>query len=240
MEGHWQEIAVLDETMAGKPGYDSLGYKDGLTLRQEAKHLGAFQFSPPEDVSAHPVVESQAVLASTGTGKNFHGVDTWGTVYQVDVKALTDRTKITILYDADDAGGGQVPAPDFGLRNPDNVLWADNGMIYLQEDDASETEAFGQVSQQEASIWQLNPRNGRVRRIAQIDRSVIVPSGTTDIYPADIGHWESSGLFDATALFPAKFKERFFLADVQAHGIQDGVIEKDHLVRGGQLLLLYD
>ena len=71
MEGHWHEIAVFDDSMAGQPGYDSLGYKDGNTLRKEAKHHGAFQFSKQVDVSAHPVQGSRAVLASSGLGSQF-------------------------------------------------------------------------------------------------------------------------------------------------------------------------
>ena len=239
MEGHWHKIPVLDEYMAGKPGYDSLGYKDGDTLREEAKHYGAFQFSRPEDVSAHPIMRSRAVLASTGVESQFQNVDRWGTVYQIDLNSPSEITRITILYDGDDTGSGQFLAPDFGVRHPDNVLWAGDGMIYLQEDDTGETEAFGHLSYQEASIWQLDPKNSRVTRIAQIDRSVLVPPGTTDSHPSDIGYWESSGLFDATSLFPTKFGENLFLVDVMAHGIQDGVIKRNNLEEGGQLLLLF-
>ena len=33
-----------------------------------------------------------------------------------------------------DAGLGQFLHPDMCLRNPDNLDWADNGVIYVQED----------------------------------------------------------------------------------------------------------
>ena len=45
LTGVWKKIEVLDKTKAGEKGYDPLGYKTGLTLRQEAKAGGAFQFS---------------------------------------------------------------------------------------------------------------------------------------------------------------------------------------------------
>ncbi len=64
--GHLGKNEVLDRTKAGEKGYDPFGYKTGLTLRREAKAGGAFQFSRPEDVSTHPSIGTQAVLASTG------------------------------------------------------------------------------------------------------------------------------------------------------------------------------
>lgn len=246
MGGSWRKIAVLDETRAGQAGYDAFGYKDGRTLRQEAFAGGAFKFSRPEDVSTNPFLPFQAVMASTGHGSLFGGAEDWGTLYVVNVTFLNLRSLLTIIYDGNDAGGGQVPGPDFGVRSPDNVDWADDGFIYIQEDRTKGMNAFGRTSGREASIWQLNLQHSTIIRIAEMDRSVVVPSGSTDNDPEDLGDWESSGILDVTNLFETppnvfdlvKTRKRLLIGGVQANGIQDGLMASNHLVQGGQLLFL--
>ena len=239
LTGVWKKIEVLDGTKAGEQGYDSLGYKTGLTLRREAKAGGAFQFSRPEDVSTHPSIGTRAVLSSTGRDTVFPGHDAWGTVYQIDVDLRGMKATITILYDGDDAGGGRFSHPDEGIRNPDNLDWAEDGLIYIQEDKAKQRDPlFGSHSGQEASVWRLDPRTGEVQRMARIDRSVVLPEGSTDERPGVIGAWESAGILDVTHLFDAGVGERVLLATVQAHTIRDGTIAKHELVEGGQLILL--
>lgn len=59
---------------------------------------------------------------------------------------------------------------------------ADDGFIYVQEDEAEEDTLssdevlFGEgaVNPKEAGIVRLNPRNGHTRRVATIDRSVVI------------------------------------------------------------------
>ena len=77
-----------------------------------------------------------------------------------------------------------------------------------------------------------------MQRIARIDRSVVLPEGSTDEKPGAIGEWESAGILDVTHLFDARVGERVLLATVQAHTIHDGMIAKRKLVEGGQLILL--
>lgn len=232
MSGTWREIEVLDESMAGMPGFDALGYKNGITLRREAKTGGAFQFSRPEDVSTAPAVGTRAVFASTGQGFVFKS-DDWGAIYQVDLDLERLRARIEVLYDGDDPG-----RHDFGIRSPDNLDWADDGFIYVQEDAATQVAVFGENSGEEASIWRLNPRDNQAVRIARMDRSVVVPIGTRDLNRETIGAWESSGVLDVTGLFPTRTGARLLIADVQAHGVEDGPITADKLVESGQLLLL--
>ena len=239
LNGVWKKIEVLDGTKAGNKGYDPFGYKTGLTLRREAKAGGAFQFSRPEDVSTHPSIGTRAVLASTGRDTVFPGHDAWGTVYQIDVDLRRMRATLTILYDGDDAGGGRFSHPDEGIRNPDNLDWAEDGLIYIQEDNAKQRDPlFGSHSGQESSLWRLDPLTGEVQRIARIDRSVVLPEGSTDGRPGAIGKWESSGILDVTHLFDSRVGERVLLATVQAHTIRDGMIATRKLVEGGQLILL--
>jgi hypothetical protein len=179
-------------------------------------------------------------LASTGRASAYHGHDSWGTIYQVDVDLNNLRATLTILYDGDDAGGGQVDSPDHGIRSPDNLDWAQDGFIYVQEDNAKEVEPyFGSVSGEEASIWRLNPQSRKIQRIAQMDRSRIIPTGTTDHQPHIVGRWESSGILDVSELFKTKVGEKLLLATVQAHTIRDGVIQEANLVEGGQLIFLH-
>ena len=239
LTGAWKKIEVLDKAKAGEKGYDSLGYKTGLTLRREAKAGGAFQFSRPEDVSTHPAIGTRAVLASTGRDTVFPDHDAWGTIYRIDVDFEAMTATLTILYDGDDAGGARFSHPDAGIRSPDNLVWARDGSIYIQEDKAKQQDPlFGSHSGQEASLWRLAPLTGEVQRIALIDRSVVLPKGSTDEKPGVIGAWESAGILDVTHLFDARVGERLLLATVQAHTIRDGLIAKHKLVEGGQLILL--
>ncbi len=239
LAGAWKKIEVLDRAKAGKQGYDALGYKAGLTLRQEAKAGGAFQFPRPEDVSTHPSIGTRAVLASTGWDTVFPDHDAWGTLYQIDVDLERMTARLTIVYDGDDAGGAGLAHPDAGIRNPDNLDWADDGWIYIQEDNAKQRDPlFGSHSGQEASLWRLDPLTGEAQRIARIDRSVVLPEGSTDERPGTIGAWESSGILDVTHLFGSRVGERVLLATVQAHTIRDGMIAQRQLGEGGQLILL--
>ena len=240
--GKFVEIKVYDPKMAGQPGYDDLGYADQDTQDAMAAAVGAFQFSRPEDVGTNPANHLQVAFASTGRPSLFPD-DSWGTTYQVDVSYSWENGKLmpkgflTVLYDGDDAGAGQFPGPDYGLRSPDNLTWADNGKIYLQEDRSIGD--FGLTSGQEASIWELNPQDGSLLRIAQIDRNVVAPVGVTDSDPLDIGDWESSGIIDVTSLFKTEPGETLLLGNTQAHSIRDGVIGgKEGLVQGGQLFFL--
>lgn len=179
-------------------------------------------------------------MASTGRGGRFPS-DDWGTTYKIDVDfndiATGDITAtLDILYDGDDAGAGQFEGPDFGLRSPDNLEWAKDGFIYLQEDRSTKNATFGGESGEEASIWRLDPNSSDLVRVAQINRSA-VPEGQTDGDPTDLGDWESSGITDVSTLFGEEPGD-LFLFDVQAHSIRDGIIEDANLVQGGQLAFL--
>ena len=207
---------------------------DADALLEHAYAGGAFMFSRPEDVHDNPVDSTQVVMASTGRDSEFDGADSWGTTYLVDVAS----GEIEILYDGDDAGGGQFAGPQFGLRSPDNLVWASNGMIYVQEDRAvgsALTEAWAEGG--EAKLWSLDPATGQAVLVAQVDRSA-VPAGQTDTDPDDVGDWETSGVLDVTDLFRTRKGETLLIADVQAHSLAGGIIDDAGLAEGGQLLFL--
>jgi hypothetical protein len=249
----------------GELGFDELGFATQAELDNQKVTIGAFNFSRPEDVHTNPREGkgNQVVLASTGRVTTINqGADYWGTTYLVDVKINRGRIKngnitadISILYDGDDAGK-QFPHPDFGIRSPDNLVWAGDGLIYIQEDRSTSVRvpkdpagcdaaadpaecrdlAFGGASGEEASLWKLDPKSGAATRVGQVDRTG-VPAGQTDGDPLDLGDWETSGIIDVTDEFDAD-DERLLFFNVQAHSLGGGVIDSENLVQGGQFLFL--
>ncbi|MGD1805460.1 hypothetical protein ACP6PL_08460 [Dapis sp. BLCC M126] len=229
-----------DGSIQDELGYDEMGFATQTQQDLLAEEAGAFQFSRPEDVATNPADGTEAVLASTGRSRRFPD-DIWGTTYSVDIEFSDSEiaADLTILYDGDDAGAGQFAHPDFGVRSPDNLDWADDGYIYINEDRS--TGEFGDTSGEEASIWKLDPTTGELIRVAQMDRSAVPgePIPQTDGDPDDIGDWESSGILDVSSLFDQEPGE-LFLFDVQAHSLRDGVIAEENLVQGGQLAFLQE
>ncbi len=234
--GKFVAIDHYDAAKAGTDGYDAEGFVTQAKQDELAAAVGAFKFSRPEDLATNPANGSEVVFASTGRGSDFPS-DDWGTTYLLDVDVRNLKAAIHIAYDGDDAGNGQFADPDLGLRSPDNLDWADNGLVYIQEDRSTSNAVFGGVSGLEAAIWEMNPKTGKLRRIAEVDRSAL-PSGQTDSSPSDIGNWETSGILDVTNLFATSRGERLLVADVQAHSLTGGTITSANLSQGGQLILL--
>ncbi|MEO0822354.1 MAG: 5'-nucleotidase C-terminal domain-containing protein, partial [Pseudomonadota bacterium] len=130
----------------GSTGYDEYGYPTQRTLWQRAEDVGAFGFSRPEDVAFNPEDGSEFVLASTGVDTfdvdpaTGNGADTFGTMYTMDVdfSDLENPTgTLEILYDGDEDATR-------ALRSPDNLDWGDDGLIYVQEDEAEEDSLTGE------------------------------------------------------------------------------------------------
>jgi hypothetical protein len=247
------------------PGFDELGFATQAELDRQKVAIGAFNFSRPEDLHTNPRKGkgNEVVFASTGRVTTINqGADYWGTTYLVDVKINRGRIKngnipadISILYDGDDAGK-QFSHPDFGIRSPDNLVWADDGMVYIQEDRstsvrvpkdpagcdaaADPTEcrdrAFGGASGEETSLWKLDPVSGVATRVGQVDRTAI-PTGQTDTDPLDLGDWETSGIIDVTDEFDAE-GERLLFLNAQSHSLGGGIIDSANLVQGGQFLFM--
>lgn len=256
LKGSWvaldnaPNLALADE--AGANGYDEWGYPTQANLWRQAEALGAFRFSRPEDVSTNPEDGTEVVMASTGVPEDFDGVDNAGEVYSLDLdfSKLEQNGKIRgtldVIYDGD-----SDPAQE--LRSPDNLDWADDGFLYVQEDRAGDN-LFGEgaVNQANAGIVRLDPESGEVTRIFELDQTAVSPEGAVDVDVAetgaiDVGSWESSGILDVSKLFGLEGGE-LFLADVQAHSLsdQDGFdvagpaarLTDDQLVESGQLSFL--
>lgn len=207
-------------------------YKSAGVLRSEARAIGAFMFSRPEDVATSPTDGRVVAFNSTGRG-SIHPSDDWGTTYLVNIDAVetarptTLGADLTILHDADDYG-------DFGIRSPDNLDWADDGYLYVQEDPATEVAAFGATSGHDSSIWRLNPQNGAHTRIAEVEGTA-VPSGQQGP-SSELGTWETSGILDITLLLDAP--GTVLVGGVQAASIDRFPRGTPDLVQGGQLFLL--
>ncbi len=246
--GRFVAVDQFDASQAGQPGYDLVGYADQATLDSLTAAAGAFAFSRPEDVATNPEDGSQALFASTGRGSAFPA-DDFGTTYLVDIDfpAFTRipdggelpeiPATLTILYDGDDAGAGQFPEPQAGLRNPDNLDWSDDGFGYIQEDRSTQNAPFGGTGAEEAAVWALDIDTGDLNRIARINRAA-VPPGQVDTNPLDVGNWESSGVLDVSEAFGLPSSLTLLAADVQGHSLEGGIIDAANLVEGGQLLFL--
>lgn len=254
LTGSWVAIDnAQDLTQAsedGSTGYDEYGFPTQRLLWLRAEAAGAFGFSRPEDVATSPFDGSVAIIASTGVDTYVNGADTFGTLYTIDTDFSNLTAELTIVYDGD-------ADPNRALRSPDNLDWADDGFIYVNEDEAEEDTLSGEplfgagaVNPFEASIVKVDPTTGEVTRVGEIDRSVVVdptianPLNAVDVDAGFAGEWESSGILDVSSLF-GRDLGTLFLVDVQAHGIEDqenvnpsSRINDGDLVEGGQLLLI--
>ena len=252
--GDWVELdmtrnlGLADEF--GANGYDEYGYPTQGNLWLQARDLGAFGFSRPEDVATNPTNGTEAVLASTGVDTyavdlaTGDGADSFGTMYTIKTNFNSLKANVRIIYDGD-------ADPQRQLRSPDNLDWADDGFIYVQEDEAEEKTLSGEplfgpgaVNPHEASIVRMNKNGAQLSRVAEIDRRVVLDPTTAgtpvDQDAGDAGEWETSGILDVSSLFGEK-GGTLFLFDVQAHGIadqDDSRITDGDLVEGGQLSLL--
>ncbi|GMT39662.1 MAG: hypothetical protein IEMM0001_0397 [bacterium] len=239
--GHFIPLNNRIPQQAGKEGYDRQGYLDSNTLRQSAFSKDCFQFSRLEDLHNDPARPGRAVFADTGQGL-IHPANDWGSIHiininfdeQADTEPGRLKAVIRIVYDSDD-----INNRDEGIRSPDNLIWADNGMIYVQEDRATRLNDFG-ANGIESSIWQLDPKSSIATRIAEINRKIVLPEGVTDKNSGTIGTWETSGILDVTRYFDTIPGETLLIGVVQAHKVNGGAIigGKKLLVESGQLIFM--
>jgi endonuclease I len=248
--GTWVAINAKNAGAAGTTGHDAAGYKNDTTLKTEADAKKAFSFSRPEDLATNPADGTMVVFTSTGRG-SIYPSDNWGDTYVIDIDfnsfAVPESGFLRIIYSGDDSGKGQFAEPESGLRCPDNLDWADDGSIYVQEDQSNQVGEFGKTGF-ETSIWRLdvtgdlrstNPVEivAQATRVAETDRSTVLPLGSTDGNTTDVGNWESSGIIDVSTLFN-EAAGTLFLFDIQAHSITNGQIAAKNLFEGGQLCFL--
>jgi serralysin len=223
-DGKWVEIKSFDPAKAGTPGYDALGYADQATLRASATAAGAFRFSRPEDVATNPGDGKLVALASTGSSL-LNGADQWGTIYTLastfDANGNPTGGTVKIVYDGNKDAAHK-------LRSPDNLTWSGTGELLIQEDNATNWAAGGNLT--EAQVVKLK-LDGTVTMATVMDRLAL--QGGTDTLAGQLGAWESSGILDVSSLWGLA-AGTLFVGDVQAHGLLNGT----PLVEGGQLFFL--
>lgn len=231
LDGTFVPIVSYDASKAGTEGYDQFGYALQDTLKAQGADIGAMEFIRIEDLATDPGDGGSVAFNVTGRSDIYDNADELGSTMLADFDfsdPAGPKAKLSILYDGDGD-------PEATLRSPDNIDWADDGYIYAQEDRASDIWDT-LPNQNEASMVRLSPdmSNPNPVRVAEIDRSAVVPAGTTDADAGELGAWETSGILDVSELF-GKPGGSLFVYDVQAHGIEDGVIAEQDLVQGGQL-----
>jgi hypothetical protein len=231
MSGVLCPIAVQDTGMAGQSGYDAECYLNAETLRATAIAAGAFAFSRPADVATDPKQPNRFAFTSTGRGSVFPA-DDWGDLYVVTTDLATMTASVRILYDGDDGGGGKVSNPDYGPRSPDNVLWGSGGLIFVNEDPATQLHTFGAVSRKRPGIWRVNPQTGSFLHVTAVAPKVLYPTDARNVAALQ---WEVAGTIDIAKPFGSR---NIFLSNVQAHGIRSGSIASGNLVEGGQMFFL--
>ncbi|NUN65071.1 hypothetical protein HCU40_09965 [Pseudanabaena biceps] len=238
VNGKFVEIDQYDVTKAGQAGYDSLGFVTQAKQDSLAFAAGAFGFVRVEDVSTNPKDGTQVAFNATGNSSLFGGQDSWGTTYRIDVD-FNDIAAGNIVGKVDILNDGNV-TKDTGARSVDNLNWAGDGKIYLQEDPAFS--GFAQTTKIANSIFSLDPTNANpsstVTRVATVDRSAAgLPATQTDSAPTDLGSWETSGILDVSKLFGNQGGQ-ILVFDTQAHSLKDGNIASQNLAEGGQLAFL--
>ncbi|MDG2126078.1 MAG: DUF839 domain-containing protein [Verrucomicrobiales bacterium] len=162
---------------------------------------GAFEFERPEDVATNPFNGSEAIFATTGNNDGDVSGALWTVDFGAPLKDNSDFTSvglpanlaadITLTYDSDDNSDG--------LSRPDNLDWADDGLIYVQTDG---------VSSGSEGIFQLDPTttNPDPTRIAYL---------TSGGSPTISG--ETSGILDISFLFEQPAGS-ILVGDTQATG----------------------
>ena len=210
-------------------------------LRALASAAGAMPFTRIEDGDVSPSGKQVAFTTTGGTG-----VDLYGNVQILDFTnafrgngLLATGPNTTSLRVVDDSDRLTGVSRQSHLRNPDGLAWSGQH-LYVQEDRSLPNgTADGSFGSQEASIWKVDAVTGQKQRWAQIDRSAVPTAyGQSDSAPTDIGNWESSGVFDVSAMYGAPAGS-FFLANVQAHSLNNGNLVGSHyLTEGGQIDLI--
>lgn len=251
LKGRWVQIdnsPTGPPSLDGSTGFDLFGYPTQGTLWLRARAVGAFGFSRPEDIATNPENGTEVALASTGVADYEGGVDSFGTIYSLKTHFRNMEATLKIVYDGD-------ADPTRALRSPDNLDWAADGRLYIQEDKAANQTLGGEplfgpgaANPNEAGIVHMKKNGNSIERIANIDRSVVLDPSTAgtpvDLLAGFAGAWESSGILDVSRLFGEE-EGTLFVFDVQAHGISvqdlvnaDSRIVDGDLVEGGQLLFL--
>lgn len=178
-----------------------------MEANSQAAHVTGFE--RPEDGAWDTVNTNRFYFVSTASN-NGHSK-----LWQLDFVDAKDPTK-----------GGTAKLLIDGTEGDDHQMWdnltvSKDGKITLQEDPGNNA--------RDAAVWQYDPANGSLTKIAQHDPSRFVSGGANFVTQDE----ESSGIIDVTDIL-GNAGEHVYLLDTQSHNSVGGAV-----VEGGQLQVLH-
>jgi hypothetical protein len=191
--------------------------KTGAQLNDASVAAGATSFNRPEDGSWDPSDPDNFYFATTAS---FTGISRVWKLSFGDIAAVSSGGTATIAVQGPAYDSSKSPATQAGPRMMDNLTVNSRGQVIIQEDVGNQDYIGG--------VYQYEPTNGNLQRIAQHDPARFTPGTPT---PAGFltRDEESSGIIPVPFLGQGKY-----LLDVQAH-YSTGDPET---VEGGQLLVV--
>jgi hypothetical protein len=175
---------------------------NGATQQANSRAAGITEFARPED--GHWADAKTFYFVTTGADPDGAGVVDYGS------------GTVTMVKDAADLTG----TDGLKARSFDNMVVADDGRIYIQEDPGNDAYI--------AKTWQYDPIANTWTQIFESDRARFL----TPTAPFNQDE-ESSGIIEITSILGRNDGKRYFLGDMQAHYDIPG-----ELVQGGQLYVL--
>ena len=187
----------------------------GAGLETASDLAGVTTFARPEDGSWDPSDPDNFYFATTASFTEISRV--WKLSFS-DIATVTSGGTATIAVQSPAYDASKSSAAQAGPRMMDNLTVNSRGQVIIQEDVGNQDYIGG--------LFQYEPANGKVERIAQHDPARFTP-GTPGFLTKDE---ESSGIIPVPFLGEGKY-----LLDVQAH-YPTGDLET---VEGGQLLVVH-
>ncbi|MGL4511610.1 MAG: alkaline phosphatase PhoX [Lacipirellulaceae bacterium] len=194
-------------------------FQAGSALQTQSNTLAVTNFARPED--GHWADADTFYFVTTGADPDGSGptggpIPTQsGRLYKLDFDANFSAGQVSMVLDA----ASLVGTDGATARAFDNMVVADDGLIYIQEDPGNTSYI--------AKTWQYNPATGATVQVLESDRSRFITGGANYLGTQDE---ESSGVIDITAVLGRNDGLQYFLGDMQAH-YPNGPT----LIEGGQL-----
>jgi hypothetical protein len=197
-----------------------------VDLEEAAENAGAFGFVRVEDGAADKKTPGVFYFVTTGSPDT---VNPFGRLYRLTFDPANPAggaASLTILLDGSE-----------GMVSPDNIDTNKHGEIVVCEDPNYNLATELNLSR-DTSLWVYDVNNGRLRRIAELDRqsayahAIAADPGNSDSTIGTPGGWEFSGVFDAEPWLG----RGSWIVDVQAHTLR--IAPTAETVEGGQILHL--
>ncbi len=192
-------------------------FQSGADLQTQSNGLDITNFARPED--GHWADADTFYFVTTGgdpDGAAGPAGSQSAKLYRMDFTPDYQSGSISLALDSATLVGTDGDM----ARSFDNMVVADNGLIYIQEDPGNNDYI--------AKTWQYNPLTGDSVQVLESDRNRFL-TGATDFLTRDE---ESSGVIDITSVLGRNDGRQYYLADMQAH-----YANGSSLIEGGQLYI---